>query len=162
MSRFAPALPGGSMTGTLAPPRLRALTPREASIFACVCDTVLAPQPLLPAVAETDAVRAFDRMLASAPRLNRIGLRALLHAAELAPRAVAGARLRALSGDQRARLLARVEAARSPQLRQLLTLVKSVASLNYYGDATVARRLGHDADAVVERARALRARERRP
>lgn len=144
------------------PPRLRALTPREASIFACVCDTVIAPRPLLPAVAETDAVAAFDRSLAGAPRLNRIGLRLLLHAAELAPRVFAGARLRALGETQRAQLLARAESLRSPRVRELLVLVKSVACLNYYGDPAVSRRLGHDADALIERARALRAAEARP
>lgn len=141
---------------------LRALTPREASIFACVCDTVVAPEPLLPAVRETDAVWAFDELLARAPRINRVALRLLLHALEMAPRAFTGARLRALGSEQRAKLLARVESSRSPQLRQLLTLVKSVACINYYGDRAVSLRLGYDADAVIARARALRAAEARP
>ena len=61
--------------------KLATLSPREASIFACVCDTVVAPEPLLPPVRETDAVQFLDRWLAAAPRLNRIGLRALLYAA---------------------------------------------------------------------------------
>ncbi|HEY6781156.1 MAG TPA: hypothetical protein VI111_09385 [Thermoleophilaceae bacterium] len=150
------------MSHSRTPSPLRALTPREASIFACVCDTVIAPEPSLPPVRETDAVLAFDRMLASSPRLNRVALRALLHVAELAPRAVSGARLRALGSEQRARLLARVESMRSPQLRQLLTLVKSVACINYYGDRAVSLQLGYDADAVIARARALRSAEARP
>ena len=40
--------------------RLESLTPREASIFACVCDTVVAPEPVLPPVRDTDAVAFFD------------------------------------------------------------------------------------------------------
>ena len=68
------------------------LSRREASIFACVCDTVVAPEPLLPPVRETDAVQFLDRWLAAAPRLNRIGLRAPFYAAELLrARSAAGA-----------------------------------------------------------------------
>ena len=44
------------------------LSPREASIFACVADTLLAPAPPLPPIGQTDAVRAFDAWLARAPR----------------------------------------------------------------------------------------------
>ena len=43
---------------------LSVLTPREASIFACVCDTVVAPAPVLPPVRDTDAVGFLDRWLA--------------------------------------------------------------------------------------------------
>jgi hypothetical protein len=78
------------------PVALRALTPREASIFACVCDTVVAPEPVLPPVRDTDAVAAFDRMLTGGPRLHRIGLRGLLYVAELSPWLLRGARLRRL------------------------------------------------------------------
>ena len=68
------------------------VTPREASIFACVCDTVVAPEHQLPAVRNTDAVGAFDRWLAGSPRPHRAALRGLLHAAELAPRGPRAAR----------------------------------------------------------------------
>jgi hypothetical protein len=75
---------------------LHALTPREASIFACVCDTIVAPEPALPAVRDTDAVAAFDRLLAAAPRINRVALRVLLYVAELGPGALGRRRLRLL------------------------------------------------------------------
>lgn len=153
------------MTGestTQGMPVLRVLSRREASIFACVCDTVVAPEPALPAVRETEAVAAFDRLLVVSPPLNRFALRLLLYVAELAPRAVFGARLRRLSAEQRGRALVRLETARAPQLRQLVALVKTVACLSYYGDDRVAARLGYDADAVVQRARSLRLEEARP
>jgi hypothetical protein len=142
---------------------LAVLTPREASIFACVCDTVVAPEPVLPPVKTTDAVGFLDRWLAAAPALNRIGLRGLLYASELAPRALGqGHRLRALAEPERAAALEAAERARRPEVRAIVKLVKSVAFLAYYGDDAVMGRLGYDADAVVARARELRAREGRP
>lgn len=142
---------------------LLVLTPREASIFACVCDTVVAPEPVLPPVRETDAVAFLDRWLAASPRLNRAGLRGLIYAAELAPRALGlGRRLRSLDEDERAVALERAGAARRPEVKALVKLVKSIACLSYYGDHQVMARLGYDADAVVARARELRAREARP
>lgn len=141
---------------------LTVLTPREASIFACVCDTVVAPEPALPPVRDTDAVAFLDRWLAAAPALNRAGLRGLLYVAELAPRALGQrARLRALAEPERAAALGRAEDGRA-EVRALLKLVKGIAFLAYYGDDGVMGRLGYDADAVIERARALRAREGRP
>jgi hypothetical protein len=141
--------------------RLETLSPREASIFACVCDTVVAPQPALPPVHETDAVEFLDRWLSRAPRLNRAGLRALLYAAELAPRALGGRRrLRELPEGERADVLARLE--RSPRLRDLVKLVQGIAFLAYYLDGAIMLRLGYDADATVERGRDLRAAEARP
>ena len=141
--------------------RLEALSPREASIFACVCDTVVAPRPLLPAVHETDAVDFLDGWLARAPRLNRVGLRALLYAAELAPRLLGGRRrLRQLPEGERADLLAQLEA--SPRVRDLVKLIEGIAFLAYYGDDGIMLRLGYDADASVSRARRLRAAEARP
>jgi hypothetical protein len=141
--------------------KLETLSPREASIFACVCDTVVAPRPALPPVHETDAVEFLDRWLGRAPRLNRAGLRALLYAAELAPRAVGGrARLRALPESERADVLARLE--RSPRARDLVKLLQGIAFLAYYGDDAIMLRLGYDADANVARARELRTREGRP
>jgi hypothetical protein len=142
---------------------LLVLSPREASIFACVCDTVVAPEPALPAVSETDAVAFFDRWLLLSPRLNRAGLRALLYAAELAPRLLGfRGRLRALAETDRARALAALEHAGEPRLRELVRLVKGIACLSYYGDDAVMLRLGYDADANVRRGRELRAREGRP
>ena len=144
-------------------PALSVLSPREASIFACVCDTVVAPEPVLPPVRETDAVSFFDFWLEHSPKLNRAGLRTLLYAAELAPwLAGFGARLRRLSEPQRARLLDVAEHARSPQLRQLVHLVKEIACLSYYGDDAVMLRLGYDAEATVARARERRVAEARP
>jgi hypothetical protein len=142
---------------------LTVLTPREASIFACVCDTIVAPEPALPAVRDTGAVGFFDGWLARSPRLNRAALRGLLYAAELAPRGLGlPARLRRLDADQRARALAAAETARSRQARQLVQLLEGIAHLSYYGDAAVMLRLGYDADANVRRARELRRRENRP
>jgi hypothetical protein len=142
---------------------LRVLTPREASIFACVCDTVVAPLAPLPPVRETDAVAFLDRWLVASPRLNRAGLRALIYAAELAPRALGlRGRLRALPVDERAIALERAGAAGRPEAKALLKLIKSIAFLAYYGDDAVMARLGYDADAVVGRARAVRVKEARP
>lgn len=142
---------------------LQVLSPREASIFACVCDTVVAPEPALPPVRETDAVAFFDRWLALSPRLNRSGLRGLLYAAELAPRALGyRRRLRGLAEADRARVLGSLERAGQPRLLELVRLLKGVSCLSYYGDDAVMGRLGYDADANVRRGRALRAREGRP
>lgn len=142
---------------------LRVLTPREASIFACVCDTVVAPEPALPPVRKTDAVGFLDRWLAAAPALNRAALRGLLYAAELAPHALGQRRrLRALSAPARAAALDTAGEAQSPRVRALVKLVKGIAFLAYYGDDDVMGRLGYDPDAVVARGRELRAREGRP
>jgi hypothetical protein len=142
---------------------LAVLTPREASIFACLTDTVVAPGAGLPAVRDTDAALAFDRWLARAPRLNRAGLRALLHGVEWAPWLLGRRRrLRALGPADRAAALRRAEAARTPVARELVKLVKGLAVFCYYGDDGVMRHLGYDADANVERARRLRAEEGRP
>lgn len=142
---------------------LRVLTPREASIFACVTDTVVAPEPALPPVRDTDSVAAFDGWLAHSPRLNRLGLRALFLAAELCPRILGfPARLRGLEKGERAEVLGRVEHARHAPVRALAKLVKGLVCLSYYGDDGVMRRLGYDAAANVRRGRELRAREARP
>lgn len=139
------------------------LTAREASIFACVTDTVVAPEPVLPAVRETDAVAYFDRWLERSPRLNRAGLRALLYAAELSPRLLGvKGRLRSLGEGQRAEALHRAERSRHPPARQLVKLVKAICCLSYYGDDDVMRRLGYDPSAVVARGRRLRIEEARP
>jgi hypothetical protein len=142
-------------------PGLLVLTPREASIFACLCDTVVAPEPLLPPVRHTDAVASFDRLLAASPRMNRAALRTLLYAAELAPWAVRMQRLRRLHPDQRGRALARLEAIRSHRARELLKLARGLACLSYYGDDAIMRRLGFDAGERVRRGRHLRITEGR-
>ena len=131
-----------------------ALHPREASMFACIADTVVAPAGALPPLRRTDAVAAFGAHLAAAPLLNRALLRALLYAVEAAPLALGyRARLRRLGPEARIAVLERLEAGPAgPALRPLTALAK----LTYYGDDGVARTLGYDAEAVVARGRALR------
>jgi hypothetical protein len=142
---------------------LAVLTPREASIFACLVDTVAAPEPLLPPVAQTDAAFFFDRWMAASPRVNAAGMRVLLHLIELMPRFMGyGARLRRLPVPERVRYLRAIERNSNPQLRQITKLVKGAAFLSYYGDDAIMRRLGYDAGANLERGRELRAREGRP
>jgi hypothetical protein len=142
---------------------VRALTLREASIFACVTDTVVAPEPALPPVRETDAVAFFDDWMARSPALNRIGLRALLYVMELSPLATgAGARLRRLDRAARSRWLGAIENSPSARLRMVAKLVKGFAQLAYYGDDRVLGICGYDADANLRRGRELRLREGRP
>jgi hypothetical protein len=142
---------------------VRVLSGREASIFACLTDAVVAPEPLLPPVRETDAVGSFDEWLALVPRPNRVGIRALLWGCELAPLLSGfGARLRRLDRARRAEWLRGVEHARVAQLRLVAKLMTSFAQLSYYGDDEVSGRLGYDAQANVERGRRLRAEEGRP
>src|SRR3954463_113445 len=94
----------------LAADRLTVLTPREASIFACLIDTVAAPEPLLPAVAQTDAAYFFDRWMEASPKANAIGMRALLPAPELMPLALGfRGRLRRLPVDERVRFMEKIE-----------------------------------------------------
>lgn len=61
---------------------------RERARVARYVHEAVAPAPPLPPVAGTDAVAAFAAQLAAAPRLNRLGVRALLlaHAAGLGGR----------------------------------------------------------------------------
>ena len=142
---------------------LRVLTPREASIFACVCDAVVAPEPKLPPVRETDAVAFFDDWMARSPAPNRIGMRALLYAVELSP-LVTGARtrLRRLDRQGRAAWLSAIERTPDPRVRLVTKLVRSAAHLSYYGDDRVLALCGYDAEANVARGRALRIAEGRP
>jgi len=143
--------------------QLAVLSPREASIFACLADTVVAPEPLLPPVRDTDAVAFFDRMMGRAPRVNRIALRTLLYALETGPRLLGfGARMRSLTPEQRAEYLRAIEQNRLPQLRQLGKLLQGFGQLAYYGDDQVMLRIGYDAEANIARARAVRERDGRP
>jgi hypothetical protein len=142
---------------------LRALTPREASIFACLTDAVVAPEPVLPPVRETDAVQFFDDWMARSPRLNRSGMRALLYVLELSPLATGfRTRLRRLDRDARERWVHAIERAPRPELRLVFKLLKGAAQLSYWGDDALMLRVGYDADANVRRGRELRAREGRP
>jgi hypothetical protein len=134
---------------------LVAIGAREASIFTCLCDAVVAPRPPLPAVRATDAAAAFDASLARAPRLNRLALRAALLALEVAPLALGfGARLRRLAPPQRAAALARLD--RWAPVAPLLKALRGMAHLSYYGDLRVLNELGYDPEAIVARAVALR------
>src|SRR3954454_18524014 len=109
---------------------LSVLTPREASILAGLVDTVAAPEPLLPAVAQTDCAFFFDRWMAAAPKLNSRGMRFLLHAIELGPLALGyGRRLRRLSVDDRVRYVHAIERSGNPHVRQLVKLIKGAAFL---------------------------------
>jgi hypothetical protein len=144
-------------------PELVVLTPREASIFACLVDAVAAPEPVLPRVAQTDAAFFFDRWMAASPRANAVGMRVLLYALELMPLALGfGARLRRLPVERRVEYVAKIEHSPNRHVRQLTKLVKGAAFLSYYGDDGIMRRIGYDADANVARGRALRAAEGRP
>lgn len=138
---------------------LHVLSRREANIFACVAETVVAPAGPLPPLARTDAVSFFDDCLGRAPAINRLGLRALLHVLELLPLARGyGARLRRLEPARRLRFVSELERGR---MRDVVQPLRALAQLSYYGDPQVMLALGYDAGAVVDRGRALRAEEAR-
>jgi hypothetical protein len=142
---------------------LRTISPREASIFACLADTAIAPQPVLPPVSETDAAFFFDDWMSRSPKLIANALRVALYAIELAPLALGfGGRLRKLDVPDRVEFLRRFEKAPVIQIRQVAKLIKSAAFLAYYGDDRIMLRCGYDAEANVRRGRALRASEGRP
>jgi hypothetical protein len=139
------------------------LAPREASIFACLVDTVAAPEPYLPAVARTDCAFAFDRWMAAGPALNARGMRGLLLALEVMPLAMGyGKRFRRLDSPERVRFIRAVEHSSNRHVKQLVKVLKGAAFLAYYGDDAVMLQVGYDAQANLERARTLRAREGRP
>ncbi|MDQ3935804.1 MAG: hypothetical protein M3340_14365 [Actinomycetota bacterium] len=140
----------------------RTISGREASIFACFTDAVVAPEPALPPVRETDAIPFFDHWMSLLPRANRTGMRGLLLLAELAPLATHGRRLRRLDRDRRADWLRRAEHSRNGHVRNLMKLMESAAQLAYYGNDAVSLQLGYDAEANLRRGRELRAREGRP
>jgi hypothetical protein len=142
---------------------LGTISAREASILACLADTVVDPIAPLPPVQETDAVAFVDRWLGRSPSLQRFGLRALLHLVELGP-LLSGFRRRLgrLPRAQRLHYLQRLEHAPLCTVRQLVHLVCGMCTLAYYGDDRVMALLGYDADANVARGRGLREREGRP
>ena len=129
---------------------LQVITRREAALFARFADAVVAPAAPLPPVRQTDAVAAFDRILARSPRANRVGLRALLLLVSLA--------LRALPTSRRQRALDRPSGG---PVADAVKALRALAQLSYYGDDSVMRLLGYDADANVARGRALRRAEGR-
>jgi hypothetical protein len=142
---------------------VKALTPREASIFACFTDAVVAPEPVLPPVRQTDAVASFDDWMSRSPRLNRLGMRAFLYVLELSPLLTGSrTRLRRLDREARARWLKAIERAPRAELRLVFKLMKSAAQLSYWGDDRLMLKVGYDADANVRRGRELRARDGRP
>ena len=134
---------------------LNVLSAREASIFACLCDTVVAPEPPLPPVAETDAVEAFDRLLAAGTPGEPRG-----SARPAASSPASGLRRR--PRERRTELLERAATARTAQVRQLAAVLRGLASLTYFGDDGVMRALGYDADERVAAGRAVRERDGRP
>lgn len=142
---------------------LRAVTPREASIFACLVDAYVEPEPPFPPVARTAAVTFFDAWAAEAPAANRLGLRALLYGCELAP-LLSGRRrrFRRLQAVERTAFLRALEASRAIPLRLASKLVRVATTLAYYGDPAVMRACGYDPEDKIARSRALRKREGRP
>ena len=139
------------------------MTKREAAIFACFTDTVVAPEPLLPPVDRTDAADFLAEWIDLSPKLNAAGLRAAIVALDVGPLAMGfRRRLRKLPRAHRVDYLVRIEKHRSPQVRQAVKALKGSAFLCYYGDDGILKRLGYDADANLARARALRTAEGRP
>jgi len=139
------------------------MTRRESQIFACFVDMVVAPEPLLPPVDQTDAAAFLGTWLGLAPKLNATGLRAALTMLDLAPLSMGyRRRLRKLPRAHRVDYLQKIEKHRSPQVRQGIKALKGIAFLCYYGDDGIMKRLGYDVDANVARGRALRAAEGRP
>ena len=135
------------------------MTAREANVLACLLDTVVAPGGALPPLARTDAMQFLDGYLGASPPLNRIGVRVLLHALEVAPRLLGyGGRLRGLPVERR---LAFLDAVGRTPAGPAVQGVEVMAKMAYYGDDGVMRTLGYDPDAVVARAREVRAAEGR-
>jgi hypothetical protein len=138
-----------------------AITSREASIFACAADTLLGPQPELPAVHETSAAAGFDQWLACSPAVNRLAVRAGLYLLEISPVLRFGRRFRALSRQQRKDFLHGGKR-RPVYVAAAVDTLRMLAAATYYGDDAVAKSLGYDADVRLERGRKLRAAEGRP
>jgi hypothetical protein len=132
-----------------------ALSAREAAIVAVLTDAVTAPRSPLPGIAETDAVAAFERWLARAPRANRAALRVALQLLDLSPLALGrGRRLRSLARSQRVEVLSTLE--RIPVVRRVTQALCAAVSVSYFGDSRVLAVLGYDAAARVARGRELR------
>lgn len=144
-------------------PRFHTITRREASIFACAVDALLAPEPDLPAVSTTSTATGFDDWLAASPTINRRAVRAGLYVLELAPRLSGyGGRFRQLDPSMRREFLSPSDRHRPIWIAALVDTLRMLTAAVYYGDDSVARSLGYDADARVNRGRELRAQEDRP
>src|SRR3954447_6146311 len=103
------------------------MTVREADIFRCVADTVVAPDAV--GIRSTDAVGFFADWLARSPRPNRAALRGFLYAPARARRAGGRRpRRRRLSAPERRVPLARLR--RTP-LAGAVEAVASIAQLAY-------------------------------
>jgi hypothetical protein len=130
------------------------VTARALDTFAALMDAVVAPRAPLPAIEPGAAPAYLDRLLTASPRLNAAGMVAALLALDALPLALGSSRrFRALGGDERRAVLARVE--RSPA-RPVLQALRGLAHLAYYGEDRAALVLGYDADAVLARAAAAR------
>jgi len=132
---------------------------RERQIFVAFTDTVVAPDPVLPPVESTDAVRFFESWLERAPKVNAIALRAALRLLDMATVVSHRRRFHKLPEQDRAAVLRSMEKGR---IRQAAKALKGISFLCYYGDDYLMKRLGYDADANVARARELRTAEGRP
>ena len=120
---------------------MKAITKREANIFACLADVLVAPAPPFPPIGATTATAAWDDWLAHAPRPNRAALRATLYAFEVAPVLLGFRhRLRTLPAERRRAAIKRLERLAGPAAE----IIRSSAALSYYGDPAVARLLGYD------------------
>jgi hypothetical protein len=127
------------------------VTPREASIFACLADTVLAPRPPLPPVHETDTLSGFEAWMASGPGVNRLAVRAALLALEAGTRLTDGRRWRTLAPADRLAVLRRVERAGG---RCAVEALRAVAAMSYYGDPEVSAVLGYTPGSILRGPRA--------
>ncbi|MEI2702690.1 MAG: hypothetical protein V9E83_09850 [Baekduia sp.] len=118
-----------------------ALSSREQRIFEVLIDTLLAPAPPLPPVAETDAVAAFSTWLSRFPVVARSGMRAIIVGVELSALPSG----RPWHAHDPADRLARLERLFSvpPYGPLLLDAVRAAAGSCYYGDRGVAAVLGY-------------------
>lgn len=139
------------------------MSKRIARTFTTFADTVVAPQPHLPPVQQTDAAEFFATWLRLAPKANAVALKAAVIGLEVGPLTLGYRRpLTKLNANQKARYIQQLEKHKAPQIRQATKALKGIAFLCYYGDDGLLKRLGYDADANLGRARALRVGEGRP
>ena len=134
---------------------MKALTPREASIFACLADTVVAPEPRAAAGARDRRRGFFDRWLARAPRAepDRAAGAALRARARAAARwASARGCARSPRPSARAAASSASSSTARPQVRQLAKLLQG------HRVPRLLRRRRRDARARLRRRRERRAR----
>ena len=139
------------------------MSKRITRTFTSFAETVVAPQPHLPPVQQTDAADFFQTWLKLAPKPNAVALKAAVIGLEVGPLTLGYRRpLTKLNANQKARYIQQLEKHKAPQIRQATKALKGIALLCYYGDDRLMKRLGYDADANRARGRALRAAEQRP